>query len=63
MKGFYVYRILGEMGETVYIGKGTGRRLEAQKRRFMSDGEIMRSFNRLAPYTITVEPFPQVTAA
>jgi hypothetical protein len=45
-KGFYVYRILGEMGETVYIGKGTGRRLEAQKRRFMADGEIMRSFNK-----------------
>jgi hypothetical protein len=45
-KLFYVYRILGEMGETVYIGKGTGRRLEVQKRRFMSDGEIMRSFNK-----------------
>lgn len=38
---FYVYRILGEMGETVYIGKGCGRRLHNQKRRFMSDGEIM----------------------
>lgn len=38
---FYVYRILGEMGETVYIGKGCGRRLQQQKRRFMSDGEIL----------------------
>jgi hypothetical protein len=40
-KPFYVYRILGEMGETVYIGKGCGRRLHNQKRRFMSDGEIL----------------------
>ena len=38
---FYVYRIVGEMGETVYIGKGCGRRLHNQKRRFMSDGEIL----------------------
>lgn len=38
---FYVYRILGEMGETVYIGKGCGRRLHNQKRRFKSDGEIL----------------------
>lgn len=29
------------MGETVYIGKGCGRRLHNQKRRFMSDGEIL----------------------
>jgi len=40
-KPFYVYRILGEMGETVYIGKGYGRRLHNQKRRFMSDGEVI----------------------
>lgn len=45
-KSFYVYRILGEMGETVYIGKGTGRRLEVQKRRFKSEGEIIRTFNK-----------------
>lgn len=44
VKPFYVYRILGEMGETVYIGKGSGRRLDNQKRRFTADGEIMRSF-------------------
>jgi len=38
---FYLYRILGEMGETVYIGKGTGSRLAQQMRRFQSDGEII----------------------
>lgn len=42
---FYVYRILGEMGETVYIGKGCGRRLHNQKRRFKADGEIMERFS------------------
>jgi hypothetical protein len=42
---FYVYRILGEMGETVYIGKGSGRRLYNQKRRFMSDGEVMERYS------------------
>lgn len=41
---FYVYRILGEQGETVYIGKGTGRRLAKQKRRFMAGGEIIAEF-------------------
>jgi hypothetical protein len=41
VKLFYVYRIFGEMGETVYIVKGMGRRFANQKRRFMSDGEIM----------------------
>lgn len=41
IRSFYVYRILGEMGETVYIGKGCGRRLHNQKRRFMSDGEVL----------------------
>lgn len=44
-KSFYVYRILGEMGETVYIGKGTGRRLQTQKRRFMSDGEVIETYS------------------
>ena len=43
-KKFYVYRILGEMGETVYIGKGSGRRLEKQKRRFGAEGEIIAEF-------------------
>ncbi len=43
-KAFYVYRILGERDETVYIGKGTGRRLSHQKRRFKADGEIIAEF-------------------
>lgn len=42
---FYVYRILGEMGETVYIGKGSGQRLNRQMRRFASDGEIIERFS------------------
>lgn len=44
VKPFYVYRILGERGETVYIGKGTGYRLTKQKRRFKSDGEVIAEF-------------------
>ena len=44
MSQFYVYRILGEMGEIVYIGKGTGSRLDRQKRRFQSDGEVVKFF-------------------
>lgn len=39
---FYVYRIFGAGGETIYIGKGSGRRLQQQKRRFGADGEIMQ---------------------
>lgn len=38
--GFYVYRIFDGF-ETVYVGKGSGRRLSAQKRRFGCDGEIL----------------------
>jgi hypothetical protein len=36
----YVYRIF-DGHETVYIGKGTGRRLQTQLRRFGVDGEIL----------------------
>lgn len=36
----YVYRIVDGC-ETVYVGKGSGRRLEAQKRRFGLEGEII----------------------
>ena len=36
----YIYRIY-DLGGTVYIGKGTGSRLAAQKRRFNLCGEIM----------------------
>lgn len=42
---FYVYRILGECGETLYIGKGTGQRLNKQKRRFKADGEIVARYS------------------
>ena len=39
----YVYRIYG--GEvTVYIGKGRGRRLSDQRRRFGLPGEIVKAF-------------------
>lgn len=36
----YVYRIF-DVCETVYVGKGSGRRLDAQKRRFNLDGEVI----------------------
>ncbi len=41
---FYVYRIFGEAGETIYVGKGIGRRLANQKRRFGLAGEIVKTF-------------------
>lgn len=37
---FYVYRIFDGF-ETRYVGKGSGRRLTNQKRRFRCDGEII----------------------
>jgi hypothetical protein len=41
---FYLYRIFrGE--ETLYIGKGTGRRLAKQKSRFQADGEIVAYYD------------------
>jgi hypothetical protein len=42
-KRFYVYRIFDGF-ETVYIGKGSGRRLANQKRRFRLPGEIISWF-------------------
>lgn len=45
-KPFYIYRIVGEQNETLYIGKGSGDRLRDQKRRFKSEGEILFRFNR-----------------
>lgn len=40
---FYVYKFMD--GETcLYVGKGTGRRLKAQERRFGRPGEIVRWF-------------------
>jgi hypothetical protein len=38
--GFYVYRIFDGF-ETVYVGKGSGRRLSNQKLSFRLDGEIL----------------------
>lgn len=37
---FYVYRIFDGF-ETVYVGKGSGRRLDHQKRKFGLPGEIV----------------------
>lgn len=36
----YVYRIF-DGAETIYVGKGSGRRLATQKRKFGADGEIL----------------------
>jgi len=41
---FYVYRIFDAEGKTLYIGKGTGRRLQNQIRRFKADGEVLERF-------------------
>ena len=40
---FYVYRIFDGF-ETVYVGKGSGRRLCSQKSKFGLDGEIICRF-------------------
>jgi hypothetical protein len=40
VRGTYVYRIFNRH-ETVYVGKGSGRRLETQTRKFGCDGEIL----------------------
>jgi len=42
-KRFYVYRIF-DRHETVYIGKGSGRRLQCQKSKFGLPGEILEEF-------------------
>jgi hypothetical protein len=39
---FYVYRIFDGL-QTLYIGKGSGRRLQSQKRKFGCDGEILEA--------------------
>jgi hypothetical protein len=41
---FYVYRFDNDDGECIYIGKGTGRRLKAQNRRFGREGYIVKLF-------------------
>jgi hypothetical protein len=42
---FYVYRIFDGF-ETVYIGKGSGRRLSSQKSKFKLPGEIIARFKK-----------------
>jgi hypothetical protein len=41
---FYVYAIKNEQGSIVYIGKGSGRRFEVQKKNFNLSGEILETF-------------------
>jgi hypothetical protein len=41
---FYVYAIKNEEGSIVYIGKGSGRRFEVQKKNFKLSGEILETF-------------------
>ena len=41
---FYVYAIKNEEGSIVYIGKGSGRRFEVQKKNFELSGEILETF-------------------
>lgn len=44
MTGYYVYRIFSG-DETVYIGKGSGNRIDVQKKNFGCDGEILERFS------------------
>ena len=44
MGKFYVYAIKDEEGAIVYIGKGSGRRFEVQKKNFKLFGEILETF-------------------
>ncbi|MDO8533259.1 MAG: hypothetical protein Q7S17_00760 [Xanthobacteraceae bacterium] len=41
---FYVYRIFGQGGETLYIGKGSGDRLRHQMKRFRENGEVIARY-------------------
>lgn len=49
---FYIYRIFGQGGETLYLGKGSGKRLENQIKRFGERGEVIKNFdNERETYT------------
>jgi hypothetical protein len=41
---FYVYELVNAFGEVQYIGKGSTRRLEAQKRNFSLEGHEVARF-------------------
>lgn len=41
---FYVYRFDNDEGQCIYIGKGSGRRLQAQNKRFGREGYIVKWF-------------------
>jgi hypothetical protein len=41
---FYVYRLNDENGKTLYVGKGSGARLNRQKSKFSLQGEVVCSF-------------------
>jgi hypothetical protein len=41
---FYVYQFTGDGGTILYVGKGSGRRLENQERRFGMPGQIVKRF-------------------
>lgn len=43
---FYVYAIKYENGVVAYVGKGSGRRLNAQIKRFGLDGCVLKRFKR-----------------
>lgn len=41
---FYVYQFVGNDGSIMYVGKGSGRRLKNQERRFGMAGQIVKRF-------------------
>lgn len=43
---FYVYRLFDDPLVTLYVGKGSGRRLASQKSKYRCNGEVIRRFKR-----------------